>query len=288
MTTIDTKAVCGAPDCPQLADRESLPSQPRVAQPLLMSSIGGTLVPNSPKTPCQRRYARHRVTWPVTVEANKRLLHGETMDVGPQGAKLRLAERLEIGTRATLHLTPAQGRPMAIEAIVWRIDDDGLAFFFLSTSPNTDEPGNRLPQRENTPPSSKPLETILVVDDELEMLSLAAEVLESRGYTVLKTSDPFEALRMAQTHTEHIQLLLTDIVMPPMNGVKLFDELRAIRPGLRVLFMSAYTTDHVADCGVGLVPGVPLLVKPFGLPELHAKVRSVLDYRSPFAKMHVS
>lgn len=76
----------------------------------------------------------------MTVEANKRLLHGETLDVGPQGAKLCLTDRLEVGTRATLHLTPTQGRPMAIEAIVWRIDDDGLVFFFLKATPTVLEP----------------------------------------------------------------------------------------------------------------------------------------------------
>ena len=78
-----------------------------------------------------RRYQRRRVAWPVTVEADKRLLHGETVDVGPQGAKVRLADELKVGARATLHLTPTPGHPMSIDAIVWRIDSDGPAFFFL-------------------------------------------------------------------------------------------------------------------------------------------------------------
>jgi DNA-binding response OmpR family regulator len=79
-------------------------------------------------------------------------------------------------------------------------------------------------------------------------------------------------------------LLLTDILMPPMNGVKLADELRAMRPALRVLLMSAYTTEQAEDYGVRLIPGIPLLVKPFKLTELHSKVRAVLDYRSPFSR----
>ena len=87
-----------------------------------------------------RRYPRRRVAWPVTVEADKRLLHCETLDVGPQGAKLRLKEYLDVGTRTTLHLTPTEGHPMAIEAIVWRIDDDGLAFFFLKATPTVLDP----------------------------------------------------------------------------------------------------------------------------------------------------
>jgi DNA-binding response OmpR family regulator len=65
--------------------------------------------------------------------------------------------------------------------------------------------------------------------------------------------------------------------MPPMNGVKLADELRAIRPGLKVLLMSAYSTEQVEDYRVGQISGVPLLMKPFALTELHGKVRAVLD-----------
>ena len=136
-------------------------------------------------------------------------------------------------------------------------------------------------------PAPKPTETILVVDDEPEVLSMVGDSLEDGGYNVLKTPDPFEALRLAQTSTEPIHLLLTDVVMPLMHGVKLADELRAIRPSVRVLFMSAFITEQVEDHAAMLVPGVSLLVKPFGLPALHDKVRSVLDYRSPFARTQV-
>ena len=235
-----------------------------------------------------RRYPRRRVTWPVTVEVNKRLLLGETLDVGPQGAKLRLAERLEVGTRATLHLTRTEGHPVIIEAIVWRIDDDGLAFFFLSTKSSAGEPGNSPTKIGMTTATPTASETILVVDDEPEMLSLVADSLELKGYTVLRALDPGEALEMARMSSKPIDLLLTDIVMPPMDGVKLANELRAIRPGVKVLLMSAYTTVQVEDHRVGQVPGVPLLVKPFALTELHGKVRSVLDYRSPFSRARVS
>lgn len=82
-----------------------------------------------------RRRPRSRVSCPVTVEAGKRLLHGETLDLGPSGAKLRLAERLQEGTAATLHFTPAEGHPMNVEAIVWRTDEDGPVFFFIKATP---------------------------------------------------------------------------------------------------------------------------------------------------------
>lgn len=82
-----------------------------------------------------RRRPRSRVSCPVTVEAGKRLLHGETLDLGPSGAKLRLAERLQEGTAVTLHFTPAEGHPMNVEAIVWRSDEDGPVFFFIKATP---------------------------------------------------------------------------------------------------------------------------------------------------------
>lgn len=82
-----------------------------------------------------RLHPRSMVSCPVTVEAGNRLLHGETLNLGPSGGKLRLDEPLEEGTAVTLHFTPAEGRPMDVEAIVWRHDDDGSVFFFIKATP---------------------------------------------------------------------------------------------------------------------------------------------------------
>jgi PilZ domain-containing protein len=82
-----------------------------------------------------RRRQRSRIACPVTVEAGDRILRGETLNLGPSGAKLRLDERLQEGTAATLHFTPADGPSMDVEAIVWRTDDDGPVFFFISAQP---------------------------------------------------------------------------------------------------------------------------------------------------------
>jgi DNA-binding response OmpR family regulator len=128
-------------------------------------------------------------------------------------------------------------------------------------------------------PSRAP-EAILVVDDEAKVLDVVGDSLETGGYKVLKTTDPFKALDLARGSI--IDLLLTDVVMPRMHGVKLADEFRTIRPDAKVLFMSAYVTAEVEDHGAVLVPGVSLLVKPFALPVLHDRVRSALDFRSPF------
>ena len=131
---------------------------------------------------------------------------------------------------------------------------------------------------------SQPTETILVVDDEPEVLALVADHLQTKGYMLLLTGDPSEALRLARTRTEPIHLLLTDVVMPLMNGRQLAEQVRAIRPEVRVLFMSAYSTEAVEDYGIRLAPGEPFLVKPFAMDDLAKKVRAVLDYHSPFTR----
>jgi hypothetical protein len=84
------------------------------------------------REPDLRRHPRARVAWPVTVEAGDKLLYLETMNLSPFGAKLRLDDSpLEPGTLAQLHFRPADGRPLDVQAIVWRTDPDGLAFFFI-------------------------------------------------------------------------------------------------------------------------------------------------------------
>jgi hypothetical protein len=99
-----------------------------------------------------RRRPRSLVSCPVTVEAGNRILQGETLNLGPSGAKLRLDERLQEGTAATLHLTPAEGRPMDVEAIVWRTDDDGSVFFFIKATPANLQPSQ---WRSATAPASR-------------------------------------------------------------------------------------------------------------------------------------
>jgi two-component system, cell cycle sensor histidine kinase and response regulator CckA len=136
-------------------------------------------------------------------------------------------------------------------------------------------------------PSSKPAETILLVDDDPEVLSLAADILRAAGYTVLSTGDPGEALRIARTRRERLHLLLTDVVMPLMSGRQLAEELRAIRSEVKVLFMSAYSIEIVEDYLILLAPGEPFVVKPFTMAELRRKVRAALEYRSPFSRPRV-
>jgi len=130
-------------------------------------------------------------------------------------------------------------------------------------------------------PSSKPTETILIVDDDPEVISMASDILRMTGYTVLSTGDPREALRFARSRAEPLHLLLTDVVMPLMSGRQLAEELRVIRPDVKILFMSAYRTEVVEDYRVRLAPGEPFLDKPFTIAELEGAVRAALVYRAP-------
>jgi len=126
--------------------------------------------------------------------------------------------------------------------------------------------------------------TILVVDDEPDVLASVTDALQLFGYAVVGSTDPREALRIAQTHPSPIRLLLTDVVMPFISGPELAEHVRRQIPDIKILFMSAFTTAAVADSGVILTPGIPLLVKPFSMNSLTEKVQATLDYRSPFSR----
>jgi two-component system cell cycle sensor histidine kinase/response regulator CckA len=128
------------------------------------------------------------------------------------------------------------------------------------------------------------VETILIVDDEPEVRAVARDMLQAKGYTTLDTGDPTLALRIVRTDSQPIHLLLTDVVMPLMNGRELVDQIHMIRPTMKVLYMSAYSTETIEDYGIRIAPGEPFVLKPFTIEGLVSAVRTVLDYRSPFGK----
>ena len=128
------------------------------------------------------------------------------------------------------------------------------------------------------------METILIVDDEPEVRAVARDMLQFKGYTTLDTGDPTLALRMVRTESQPIHMLLTDVVMPLMNGRELVEQIHAIRPAIKVLYMSAFSTGTIEDYGIRLAPGEPFVLKPFTMESLVSAVRAVLDYRSPFGK----
>ena len=118
-------------------------------------------------------------------------------------------------------------------------------------------------------------ETVLLVDDERLILEVTANMLLSLGYRVLTAASPGEALRVAGEHRGEIHLLLTDVILPEMNGRDLANNIGALCPGIRRLFMSGHTDDLIAHHGV-LEDGVHFLAKPFGLSDLARKTREAL------------
>ncbi|MBI4831763.1 MAG: PAS domain S-box protein, partial [Candidatus Lindowbacteria bacterium] len=119
-------------------------------------------------------------------------------------------------------------------------------------------------------------ETVLLVEDEGAILKLGEAILNGLGYTVLAARAPSHAIRLAGERTGDIHLLITDVVMPEMNGRELAERLSAIKPGLKCLYMSGYTANVIAHRGV-LEEGVHFVQKPFSLEMLAAKVRETLD-----------
>jgi len=130
------------------------------------------------------------------------------------------------------------------------------------------------PGRPVAPPS-RGHETVLLVEDEGAMLRVATTTLAGLGYQVLAAETPGDAIRLAESHTGRIDLLLTDVVMPEMNGRELAVRLQARFPGLRCLFMSGYTANVIAHRGV-LDDGVLFIQKPFSVAELATRVREAL------------
>jgi two-component system cell cycle sensor histidine kinase/response regulator CckA len=118
-------------------------------------------------------------------------------------------------------------------------------------------------------------ETILVVEDETAVRELVSSTLQAYGYRVMEADDPDRGLELATAHQGIIHLLLTDVIMPGMNGRQLFQQLVATRPELKVLYMSGYTDNAIVHYGV-LDEGVTFLQKPFTIHHLLQKVRAVL------------
>jgi CheY-like chemotaxis protein len=118
-------------------------------------------------------------------------------------------------------------------------------------------------------------ETVLLVEDDLDLRMLAHEVLQLQGYVVLEAQDGPDAIRIADEYTGTIHLVITDVEMPKMNGRVLANAIQQRRPDAKVLYMSGYT-DALARRGV-LEPGTPFLEKPFTPVALARKVRQVLD-----------
>ena len=153
--------------------------------------------------------------------------------------------------------------------------EPGLGTTISVMFPATEETGGAAAKPVKTGPASTG-ETVLVVEDEAAMRELTRRILRRHGYHVIVAANGAEALREAEDHEGPIDLLLTDVVMPQMLGKEVAERASAIRPGIRVLYMSGYAQPILGSTGT-LEAGVTLLEKPFSESQLLDKVRELLD-----------
>jgi DNA-binding NtrC family response regulator len=123
---------------------------------------------------------------------------------------------------------------------------------------------------------SKGTETILIAEDEPSLRKYISDVLKPLGYKILGAADGEEALRISADYKEDIHLLLTDFIMPGMNGRELADTMQKDRPDMKVLIMSGYTDDVIAQHGV-LENGLNFLQKPVTVARMASKIREVFE-----------
>jgi PAS domain S-box-containing protein len=164
------------------------------------------------------------------------------------------------------------------EGYIWIYSEPDKGATFKVYLPVTEK--TAMPQKE-TGPISRNLqgnETVLLVEDNAQVRHLALTILSRKGYSVLVAENGNEALAKLENHDGPVALLLTDVVMPGMNGKELFDRLSARYPDMRVLYMSGYTEDVIVHRGV-VDEGVNFIQKPFSVNALATKIREVLEYQ---------
>jgi PAS domain S-box-containing protein len=133
---------------------------------------------------------------------------------------------------------------------------------------------------EKSLPARRGDETILLVEDDQQVRTLAKSILESYGYTVLAVEDPSEAETVCDRYSKSIKLLLADMILPKMNGREVAQRVASRIPDIRVLYMSGFTTHSIVNQGI-LEPGIFFLQKPFTAVALASKIREVLDHPAP-------
>jgi two-component system cell cycle sensor histidine kinase/response regulator CckA len=183
----------------------------------------------------------------------------------------------EVGKGTGLGLATVYGVVKQSEGYVWVDSEPGKGASFQIFLPKVDEePVSQIPAKERDGEVAKGSETILLVEDSEPLRNLTQSFLELHGFSVLVAQNGEEAIQVAARHAGKIHLLLTDVVMPGINGRVLAERLLLKRRDMKILFISGYTDSFVAVHGV-LDRGMNLLNKPFTEDELAQRVQEVLD-----------
>ena len=162
---------------------------------------------------------------------------------------------------------------------IWVYSEPGLGTTFKIYFPRVAEVADLPPQNVRKSGASKASETILIVEDSRLLAKVTRDFLEADGYKVLMASNPKEAIDIAANHQDSIHLLLTDVVMPDMNGRELAEYLLAKRPEMRVLYMSGYTNGILSEHAFR-AEDAAFIEKPFSHEALSRKVRHTLNPRT--------
>jgi signal transduction histidine kinase len=182
----------------------------------------------------------------------------------------------EIGKGTGLGLSTVYGIVEQNHGFIDVNSDPGRGTRFGIYLPRTDAPVSVEEPLQEQGKILEGIETILLVEDEEAILELTSRMLKHYGYLVLTANKPMDAINLVKSHPGQIHLLITDVIMPGMNGKELAERLGEIKAGFRSIFMSGYTGDVITQQGV-IDEGVHFLQKPFSVTTLAEKVREVLD-----------
>jgi two-component system, cell cycle sensor histidine kinase and response regulator CckA len=179
------------------------------------------------------------------------------------------------GQGTGLGLATVYGIVKQSEGFIWVYSEPGQGATFKIYLPRVDEPLRPGSLASPHTQAVRGTGSILVVEDQESLRRMIQEILEHLGYTVLAAASGEAALELARRHAGPLDLLLTDVVMPGMNGRELADRLGVLRPGIRALFMSGYSSHSITDRGL-LAAGTSLIQKPLGSDALAQAVRKAL------------
>jgi PAS domain S-box-containing protein len=182
----------------------------------------------------------------------------------------------EIGKGTGLGLATVYGIIKQSNGFVWFESEINQGTTFKIHFPRVDQPAEIVKTETISMTTPQGSETVLLVEDEEQIRRVAVEVLSALGYQVFEASNGIQAVQLAELFSKPIDLLITDVVMPRMNGRDLADKIKVLHPETAILFISGYTDDIIAHHGA-LEENVLFLGKPFSHQELAVKVREALD-----------
>ena len=241
---------------------------------------GGKLTVQSSDVTVRHSFREHRFIHPGRYAVISVADTGHGMDKETQS---RIFEPFfttkEKGKGTGLGLSTVYGIVKQSNGYVFAQSELGAGTTFYVYLPRVEDPAEELSPAKSQQNEAGGCETVLLVEDEESVRELVRVTLVSRGYNVIEAENGECGLRVAEAFKEHIDILITDVVMPGIGGRELAKKLLLLRPGISVLYLSGYTEDAVVTQGA-LGPSTAFLQKPFTLQNLAKKVREVLRSRS--------